>query len=73
MLQLKDQAAGSVCEMVPPFAATCRAEPATDSTKYSRCLVDVSVICAYRSNPFGVDHFCLHPRHKEIVARAAGK
>lgn len=73
MQRLKDKAAGSVPEMIPPFAATCRAEPAADSLRYSRCLVDVNIICAYRSSPFSIDYFCLHPGHKEIVTRTAAK
>ncbi|MGA9779309.1 MAG: hypothetical protein WBS33_13650 [Verrucomicrobiia bacterium] len=73
MQKSKDKAAGSVCEMVPPFGASCRAEPVADSAKYSRCLVAVDIICAYRTSPFGLDHFCLHSRHQEIAARTAGK
>jgi hypothetical protein len=73
MQKTKNGAAGSVAEMVLPFAATCRAEPAPGAAGYSRCLVDASIPCGYRNNPFGLRPFCLHPRHKEIVARTIGK
>ena len=58
---------------VPPFAATCRAEPIVGTGAYSRCLVDENIICCYRGTLFNLGHFCLHPRHLEIVARTVGK
>jgi hypothetical protein len=58
---------------IPSFAATCRAEPVPGAKDYSRCLVDASIICGYRVSPFNIGRFCLHPLHKEIVARTAGK
>jgi len=73
MQQSKDKAAGPVSEKVPPFGASCRAEPVADNAKYSRCLVAVDITCGYRTNPFSLDHFCLHPRHQEIAARTTGK
>ena len=73
MHKLEDKAATSVHKIVPPFAATCRAEPITGVGGYSRCLVDVNIICGYRTNPFSLGPFCLHPRHSEIVARTTSK
>lgn len=73
MQNVKDKPIESVHETVPPFVATCRAEPVTGVQGYSRCLVDANVSCGYRTSPFMLDRFCLHPRHKEIVARTAAK
>ena len=73
MQKSKKRPAGSVLEMIPPFAATCRAEPVVGAPQHSRCLVDVNIMCAYRANPFNFGPFCLHPRHLDIVARTAVK
>jgi len=71
--EVSPSVAGPVPGLVPPFTALCRAEPVADGAQYARCLVNVSISCGYRINPFGVNHFCLHPHHKEIIARTAGQ
>lgn len=71
--KIKKRPAGSVLEMIPPFAATCRAEPVVGAPQHSRCLVDVNIMCVYRASPFNLGPFCLHPRHLDIVARTAVK
>jgi hypothetical protein len=53
---------------VPPFPATCRAKAIVGIIAYSRCLVDVSVHCGYRSSLLPNDNFCFHSRHLDIVA-----
>jgi len=73
MQKSKNRSAGSVPDMLPPFAAICRAEAVADTRQHSRCLVDVNIVCAYRTSPFNFGPFCLHPRHLEIVARTAVK
>jgi hypothetical protein len=55
----------------PPFAATCRAESLAGTTHYSRCLVDETILCCYRSGLLSLGFFCLHPRHQEIVAQTS--
>jgi len=73
MQKSKNQPVGPASDMLPPFAATCRAEAVPDDRQHSRCLVDANIVCAYRTSPFNFGPFCLHPRHLEIVARTAVK
>jgi hypothetical protein len=72
MKKSKDTAAGSFPQALPPFVAACRAELVAGVGGYSRCLVDPNIACGYRSSPFTLDRFCLHPRHQEIAAHTAG-
>lgn len=73
MQKTKDRLVGSVAERIPPFAATCRVEPIAGVGGYSRCLVDVNIICGYRASPLNLGPFCLHPRRKEMIADTAGE
>jgi hypothetical protein len=63
----------SSSKIIPPFAATCRAEAIAGNKQYSRCLVNADTICWYRTSPFNFGPLCLHPHHLEIVTRTDGQ